>query len=352
VTAALQTITSSKAPVNDLGISVALCTCDGATFLWAQLESIAKQSLLPAELVVFDDGSTDQTVAVVEEFARHAPFPVILRRNERKLGAGQNFSSAAAMCKSKLIAFSDQDDVWLSTKLQRLAELFTAQPDLLMAFSDAKLVDEELRPLNRTLFERLRFGRRRKNRFNQGSAVDLLLRENVVCGATMMWRASLMDRVLPVGEDWMHDHWLALLCLCLGRVCFVDEPLMLYRQHEKQKVGTKKKSFGDQVKNVGADISVMEKHRLKWERMLAAVERLGPEEYTERVRDRLRHAEVRCQLRSQGFGAFGVLVKEVVSGRYRRYGKGGLLSGAADIAAWARGADAPRRSDDPQSESK
>jgi hypothetical protein len=138
----------------------------------------------------------------------------------------------------------------------------------------------------------------------------------------------------------------------LGRVCFVDEPLMLYRQHEKQKVGTKKKSFGDQVKNVGADISVMEKHRLKWERMLAAVERLGPEEYTERVRDRLRHAEVRCQLRSQGFGAFGVLVKEVVSGRYRRYGKGGLLSGAADIAAWARGADAPRRSDDPQSESK
>jgi glycosyltransferase involved in cell wall biosynthesis len=83
-------------PVTD--ISVALCTYNGGRFLREQLESLASQSVLPAELQVGDDGSTDNTLEIVEEFARTAPFPVGIARNERQLGYGENFIQTARRC--------------------------------------------------------------------------------------------------------------------------------------------------------------------------------------------------------------------------------------------------------------
>jgi glycosyltransferase involved in cell wall biosynthesis len=98
-------------------VSVALATLNGARFLRDQLSSYERQTRLPAELVVSDDGSTDKTLDIAE-FAQSASFPVrILSRGEH-LGFADNFLRTAKACNSNFIAFSDQDDVWLPRKLE------------------------------------------------------------------------------------------------------------------------------------------------------------------------------------------------------------------------------------------
>ncbi|MGA8529432.1 MAG: glycosyltransferase, partial [Acidobacteriaceae bacterium] len=116
-------------------ISVAMATYNGEKYIREQLDSIARQSLLPYELVVTDDGSTDGTLEMVEDFARSAPFPVKIHRNDVRLGFADNFFKAASLCEGELIAFSDQDDVWLEDKLSVCSSHFVDPDVFLVAHS-------------------------------------------------------------------------------------------------------------------------------------------------------------------------------------------------------------------------
>ena len=88
-----------------------------------QLADLAAQSVLPAELVVCDDGSTDDTLAILERFAITAPFPVRVHRNSERLGYRANFLKCAGLCRSDLIAFCDQDDRWAPRKIETMRRL-------------------------------------------------------------------------------------------------------------------------------------------------------------------------------------------------------------------------------------
>src|SRR5438270_1073780 len=99
-------------------VSVAMATFNGERYLKTQLDTIARQSVLPTELVVSDDGSNDQTLSVVADFARSAPFQVTTVRNETRLGFADNFLQAARLCEGDAVAYADQDDFWLSHKLE------------------------------------------------------------------------------------------------------------------------------------------------------------------------------------------------------------------------------------------
>src|SRR5580698_1985958 len=98
-------------------LSVALCTYNGERFLPEQLASIREQSRLPDELVICDDASADQSVAIATRFAERAPFPVRIEANSRNLGSTPNFARAIELCNGDAIVLSDQDDVWLPDKL-------------------------------------------------------------------------------------------------------------------------------------------------------------------------------------------------------------------------------------------
>src|ERR1700739_4682208 len=107
-------------------ISVAMCTCNGARYLEEQLESIALQSRLPYELIVCDDQSTDDTLAILKRFQAEATFAVKVVRNSQRLGSTRNFDQAIGLARGELIALCDQDDRWGTQKLERL---FDAVPD-------------------------------------------------------------------------------------------------------------------------------------------------------------------------------------------------------------------------------
>jgi glycosyltransferase involved in cell wall biosynthesis len=227
-------------------ISVALCTYNGGPFLPAQLESIAAQTRQPDELVVCDDGSTDGTLAILESFERRAPFPVRLERNRATLGSSKNFEKAIGLCAGDLIATSDQDDVWLPDKLALGQAAFDVDPERGLLFSDAEIVDQALRPLGHTMWESIHFGRRARQRIREGRWFEVLLRQWVVTGATMMVRADLRPFILPIPDGWVHDGWIAIVVGALAPIAFIERPLVRYRQHAAQQIGGRKLTWRDQ----------------------------------------------------------------------------------------------------------
>ncbi len=253
-------------------ISIALCTYNGARFLEEQLGSYLAQTRLPDELVVCDDGSTDGSLAILERFAGRAPFPVRLERNAERLGSTKNFEKAIGLCTGELIATSDQDDIWLPHKLALGEAGFDVDPQRGLVFSDAEVVDEDLRALGYTLWQSIHLGPWQQWRVRKGNAFDVLLRQWLVTGATMMFRASYLPYVLPIPESWIHDGWIAFLIGAMAPVGLLDSSTVQYRQHGGQQIGGKKlgwRELYDVAKRIGPD-----HFRITHQRFLLARDRL------------------------------------------------------------------------------
>jgi glycosyltransferase involved in cell wall biosynthesis len=126
-------------------ISVALATYNGARYLREQLESLVVQRVRPAELVVGDDGSNDDTPLILQAFAQTAPFPVRFMPKGERRGFADNFLGIAAACTHDLVAFCDQDDVWLPGKLEAGLARIEADRSLL-ALHRLTTTNEALQP--------------------------------------------------------------------------------------------------------------------------------------------------------------------------------------------------------------
>jgi glycosyltransferase involved in cell wall biosynthesis len=221
-------------------ISVALCTYNGERFLRPQLASIQQQTRLPDELVVCDDQSTDQTLSIVREFAASATYPVRIFENERNLGFAANFERAIRLCGGDLIALSDQDDIWYANRLERSAQEFEAHPEAGLVFSDADVINDSNELAGGTLWHRLGFAGKRERELLAGRYM-LLAKHRFITGATVMFRAGLRDLFLPIGRDWIHDEWIALIAAAFSDLRPIREPLIRYRVHGSQQVGFRNK---------------------------------------------------------------------------------------------------------------
>jgi glycosyltransferase involved in cell wall biosynthesis len=213
-----------------------MCTYNGERFLQKQLDSITKQTRLPDEMVVCDDKSTDRTVAMVREFRASASWPVQIFENEHNLGSAANFERAIRLCTGDLIALSDQDDIWYPNRLERSQQELTAHADAGLVFSDADVIDDQDRQQEKTLWQRLGFAGKRERELLEGQYL-VLAKHRFVTGATVMFRASLRDRFLPIGAGWIHDEWIALMVAGLSDLWPIDQPLIRYRIHGSQQVG-------------------------------------------------------------------------------------------------------------------
>lgn len=218
--------------------SVALCTFDGARFVEEQVRSILTQDPPPQELVVSDDGSRDGTLDIVRRVAQESwPTIVTVLEGDRPLGVTRNFQRAVSATDGDVVALSDQDDVWHPGRLATLGARFAAEPDLVLLHTDADLVDAEGAPLGRTLFESLEVSPQELEAERQGHAFDAFLRRNLVTGATVVFRRSLLDIALPFPEPWVHDEWLAAIAAATGRVDVETRPTIDYRQHGGNQIG-------------------------------------------------------------------------------------------------------------------
>jgi hypothetical protein len=213
-----------------------MATYNGADYLVEQLADLASQTILPSELVICDDGSTDETLAIIERFAAAAPFAVHVHANPKRLGYRANFLKCASLCRSDLIAFCDQDDRWLPGKIETMRACFT-DSDVLLAFHGVEIIgkdDQSLgglstvpRPIGATLPL-------------EGSPWTFAL------GFTQIFRRWLCDcnSWWPLSRDHnsaheplAHDQWFFFLASALGTIISVDAPLVRYRQHQANVFG-------------------------------------------------------------------------------------------------------------------
>lgn len=241
-------------------ISIAMGTYNGGKYIQEQLDSFEKQVCLPYELVVCDDGSTDDTLEIVRRFASTASFSVRIYQNEQNLGFSNNFIKCATLCKGDWIAFSDQDDVWFPEKLSKVGKLIDADQSekLVLVCHAADLVDENLTPTGRRIPDVLR---------------DQVIEKNghygflCIAGFTTTFKADLLleidsslrprDYFAP-GDKWQsHDKWIAMLANTSGKVNYISDSLALYRRHSSALSGTYNHlSANDRIlksSSVGAD---------------------------------------------------------------------------------------------------
>lgn len=198
-------------------ISIALATYEGAAHLSAQLDSFAAQARLPGELVVSDDCSSDETVALVEAFAARAPFEVRILTGTSNVGYIRNFSRAIEHCRGDLIFLSDQDDVWLPEKLAVLEKHMQAHPEAMLAVCDLWICDGELNRIVRKSENTRRLG---------------LRPSSIISGCATVMRKELAQLATPIPADAVaHDQWIHNLARALDARSYVDEPLVLYRRH-------------------------------------------------------------------------------------------------------------------------
>lgn len=223
-------------------VSVALATYNGARFLPAQLASLAAQTHLPAELVVCDDQSSDATIAVLEDFARAAPFPVRIHRNPERLHFGGNFLKAAGLCSGAYVAFCDQDDRWRADKIARSVAAL-ADPTTVLCVHDATKIDAADRVIGRhshpVVGDRI-----------PGWTLDPW---TVFPGFTCTFRRELLD-LLPAGQRpfdiieprhaMSHDRWVCYLASLAGTIAYLHEPLADWRQHGVNASGRMREARG------------------------------------------------------------------------------------------------------------
>jgi cellulose synthase/poly-beta-1,6-N-acetylglucosamine synthase-like glycosyltransferase len=305
-------------------VSAAICTYNGEAYLGAQLESIAAQTLVPDEVVLCDDRSTDRSVEIARQFAERAPMDVRVEVNESNLGSTANFARAISLCRGEIIALSDQDDVWLPHRLQETVDAFD-DPRVGMVFGDAEVVSEDLTPTGTRLWECVFFSAGKRRKFRQGRELDVLLRHNVVTGACSAFRAEYRDLLLPIPAGWVHDGWAALLISAVAEVRMIPRPMILYRQHSSQQIGAAKMSLADMAR-LALRIDWDDFCGRDYENFLSACERLASTDrplrdpaVLRRLDQKIRHAEARLHMHRGRMKRYPLALRELLLGRYLRY---------------------------------
>lgn len=320
-------------------ISIAMCTYNGGPYLSGQLVSFVQQTQWPDELIACDDGSTDNTLQILDQFSKEAPFPVRVYRNQQRLGPTKNFEKALSLCSGDLIFLSDQDDVWMPQKVNTLLQALRNNPGAGYVFCEALVVDEMLRPMGYTMWQSIKFTPGQRRQFKRGKQVDILLKHNVVTGATMAFRAGLKSTILPIPDQRVHDEWIALLASSVGMYgVLIGEPLIAYRQHSQQLLGGRKVSFVKQAKQAvlsrGQSFeSRLRQEEVKYSQVLDRLVLAGQlNKHVQQLFDaKIRHVRVRQSIHKHSHYArfFGVS-RECLTLRYHRFSFG-WKSAARDL---------------------
>jgi glycosyltransferase involved in cell wall biosynthesis len=308
-----------------LRISVAMAAYNASRFLNDQLDSLAAQTRLPDEFVVCDNASEDDTVERLERFAERAPFPVRIERNERNLGCTKNFEKAIGLCEGDVIALADSDDVWLPEKLAAAESVFLERPEVGAVFSDVAIVDHKLNPLGYQLWEHIGFNENLQKALSEGEGFEILMKRNYATGATLSFRSLYRDMILPIPEVWIHDGWITLLISAVAQLCPLSASLMLYRQHDKNETGERKRPLKDRValarrRGFNALNPLIDRYE-------AASQRLSEFDIlTEEKRDlllrKIRHLRFRAGLPDNRLIRAPGILRAVARGDYERYSPG------------------------------
>ena len=225
-------------------VDILLATYNGARFLKEQLDSILNQTHTEFRLIISDDKSTDKTRAIIEEYAAKDS-RIEYYFQKKNLGVIKNFEFLLKKVESDYFMFSDQDDIWKENKIElSLAKLKEDDADLV--YSDLEVVDRDLKTIYKSYWK-LKGLENKVKKYNNFEALYL---NNFITGCTMLSKKKFIDLILPLptkSKYVLHDYWVSLIVSQHGVLTYVKEPLIKYRQHKDNKIGSRKRS--DEITN-------------------------------------------------------------------------------------------------------
>ena len=219
-----------------------MATYNGASFVAQQIESIQKQVFDGWTIVISDDSSHDETVEILKKISSEDPRVRILPSESKYGGAKNNFFHLINHSQGDYVLFCDQDDYWLSDKIEMCLEAIGQMEDKwgkscpLLVSTDAIVADEQLGVIAPSFLDYEAFP-------HEHGTLPHTLVENNVCGCTIMCNRTLIElaKITDAYEDIiMHDWWLNLIATACGKTALVDIPTLKYRQHSSNSVGTHK----------------------------------------------------------------------------------------------------------------
>jgi len=226
-----------------ISVSILLSTYNGDKYISRQLDSLVDQTFQNWELLVRDDGSTDQTVQIISSYMERDKRIKLLKDDFGNLRSSQSFGKLmqSVSNNAEYIMFCDQDDIWHKNKIEKsllamslLGDKNSIQP--LMAYGTYNLVDENDRPLSSISPDYSRY-----------PTLNYLLAQTYIYGCTMIINRTLLNLSIPIpstAEN--HDYWISLVCLIhQGNFGYMENPLIQYRQHTNNVSGSfRDASFG------------------------------------------------------------------------------------------------------------
>ncbi len=215
-------------------ISVVIATYNGERYLETQLESILSQTIPPREIIVVDDASSDDTVAMLKSYAANdTRFRVLI--NEQNIGYIRSFEKGMLHATCSFIALSDQDDIWMPYKLETL---FKSMGSSIAVYSDSILVDESGTSVGKKMSDI-------KNQLTYSNCLMYTIGAWAP-GHAMMFRRELIEKSQPFPTIVTHDFWLGFVAACNGGITYVNEALVQYRQHTANAIGADTKRIKKQ----------------------------------------------------------------------------------------------------------
>lgn len=225
--------------MSGIGISVAMATYNGENYIRQQIESILNQSKKVDEIIIVDDNSTDSTVDILKDLNCSK---IRVYQNEKNLGYIDNFYKAISLTKGNCVFLADQDDIWEIDKVEKTLSVLLASEKNMAVCTGFSLIDQMGSPITNVKDYQVNNFVLQKHKETEKITLNRLAFGNVVQGCTYCLKRNVIDVYLKVhNEEVIHDYQLMLIAAAMGRVIYLNEPLIRYRLHGNNAVGFEKK---------------------------------------------------------------------------------------------------------------
>ncbi|HTA26937.1 MAG TPA: glycosyltransferase family 2 protein [Bacteroidia bacterium] len=217
-------------------VEILLSTYNGEKYLGVQLDSIIQQDYTHWKLIIRDDGSKDATLSIIEEYAKKYPDKIsLLKDTDGNLGFCDSFCKLLKQSAADYVMYCDQDDYWMPSKISTLLSVMMEEETLLPArahivFSDLQVADAELNLVSPSFFK--------MTNYLPNKGMQIFFLKNYVPGCNMLFNRKLIEQAMQTDNIInLHDHWLLIVCSAVGKLSFIDKPLMKYRMHDTNAIG-------------------------------------------------------------------------------------------------------------------
>lgn len=218
-------------------IDILLATYNGEKYLREQIESILHQTYKNIHLIISDDKSTDNTREILKEYEKYNNIDIYYQ--EKNLGYVKNFEFLLKKVENKYYMLSDQDDVWLKEKVEKSMDTLKKN-DADLVFGDLEVVDENLKTIYASFGDFMLLNRK-INKYINSYKLNYLY--NCVTGCTILSKKEFIKYIIPIPKTskyLIHDHWIGLMIALNGKLAYMPQKYIKYRQHGTNQVGTDK----------------------------------------------------------------------------------------------------------------